>query len=109
MVLTGCGNNTKTITVTTKPADVPDKVVQDPDIFSLRQVKWYILTDQNYSEVFKTITQNGNLPVVFALTVKDYENLALNMKDIMIFIMQQNEIVKTFKTKKKEQTNMPED
>lgn len=104
--LPACGSFEKIITVTTKPADIPDKVVQEPDVVTLRKIEWHILTDQNISEIISKIQDEGNTPVLFALTARDYENLSLNMKDIIILMMQQKEIINTFKTKKKEETDV---
>ena len=59
----------------------------------LNNIKWYVVTDQNFEEFKeKYIKQNGEF-LFFAISVRDYETLALNMADIKRYIEQQKQII----------------
>ena len=64
-----------------------------PARLNLHNIKWYVVTDQNFEEFKKKYTeQNGEL-VFFAISVRDYETLALNMADIKRYVVQQKQII----------------
>ena len=59
----------------------------------LNNIKWFVVTEQNFEEFKeKYIKQNGEF-LFFALSVRDYETLALNMADIKRYIKQQKHII----------------
>ena len=59
----------------------------------LNNIKWFVVTEQNFEEFKeKYIKQNGEF-LFFALSVRDYETLALNMADIKRYIKQQKQII----------------
>ena len=59
----------------------------------LRDVKWYIITPNNYEEVFEKVKNGGTEPVLFGLTSNGYEKLSLNLNDVRALIQQYQEIV----------------
>ena len=64
-----------------------------PARLNLHNIKWYVVTDQNFEEFKeKYIKQNGEF-LFFAISVRDYETLALNMADIKRYIEQQKQII----------------
>ena len=64
-----------------------------PARLELNNIKWYVVTDQNFEEFKeKFIKQNGEF-LFFALSVRDYETLALNMADIKRYVTQQKQII----------------
>ena len=59
----------------------------------MNDVYFYVVTAdtfENFKKRFKK--ENGDL-LFYALSVRDYENIALNMADIKRFIDQQNQIL----------------
>ena len=72
----------------------PEPVVSSPDELTLRDVEFIIVTEDNAEEVFSEVKGDK---VLFAITVKDYENLALNLNDIRSYIEQQNQIILVYK------------
>ena len=59
----------------------------------LNNIKWFVVTEQNFEEFKeKYIKQNGEF-LFFALSVRDYETLAMNMADIKRYIKQQKQII----------------
>ena len=64
-----------------------------PRQLNLSNITWYVVTDQNFEEFKeKFIKQNGEF-IFFALSVRDYETLALNMADIKRYVTQQKQII----------------
>ena len=64
-----------------------------PARLELNNIKWFVVTEQNFEEFKeKYIKQNGEF-LFFALSVRDYETLALNMADIKRYIKQQKQII----------------
>ena len=64
-----------------------------PVRLELHNIKWFVVTEQNFEEFKeKYIKQNGEF-LFFALSVRDYETLALNMADIKRYIKQQKQII----------------
>ena len=64
-----------------------------PARLELNNIKWFVVTDQNFEEFKeKFIKQNGEF-LFFTLSVRDYETLALNMADIKRYVAQQKQII----------------
>jgi len=64
-----------------------------PARLELHNIKWFVVTDQNFEEFKKKyIKQNGEF-LFFAISVRDYETLALNMADIKRYVEQQKQII----------------
>ena len=95
LFLTGCSNllPEPEIKVVTKVEKVQIPTVARPKALSLNDTRVFVVTKDNYEEFVKEFTETyGDLAFV-ALSMKDYENLALNIADIKRFLEQQNEII----------------
>tara|TARA_Y100000296_G_C5094002_1_gene216377 strand:+ start:409 stop:642 length:234 start_codon:yes stop_codon:yes gene_type:complete len=59
----------------------------------MNDIYFYVVTEQNFEE-FKErfVKENGDF-LFYALSVRDYETLALNMAEIKRYIQQQKEII----------------
>lgn len=65
---------------------------------SLVDTRIYVVNKDNYDEFVKEFTEaNGEL-VYIALSVKDYENLALNIAELRRYLNQQSEIIVYYET-----------
>ena len=90
-----------------------------PRPVDMNDMYFWIVTEQNFEE-FKTkfTKKNGNF-LYYSMSVRDYENLALNMAEIKRYIEQQKEIIiyyedaitfqQTGKKPKKEEKKTKED
>ena len=60
---------------------------------SMNDIHFYVVTEQNFEE-FKErfVKENGDF-LFYALSVRDYETLALNMAEIKRYILQQKQII----------------
>ena len=67
--------------------------VARPKPLQLSDTRVFVVTKDNFEEFAKEITElYGELAFV-ALSMKDYENLALNISDLRRFINQQDKII----------------
>lgn len=74
---------------------VPITVYQPerPDGVNLEDVKFHVLTEENMDEKLAELRQLQGSIVLFAITPKDYENLAWNMQELRRYIRQSGEII----------------
>ena len=67
--------------------------VARPKPLQLNDTRVFVVTKDNFEEFLKEFTElYGDLAFV-ALSMKDYENLALNIADIKRYLEQQKEII----------------
>ena len=95
LFLTGCSSlrlpaEIKTVT---KIEKVTIPTVAQPKPVQLNDVRVYVVNEEIYEEFVKEFTEeNGELAFV-ALSMKDYENLALNIAELRRYINQQKNII----------------
>ena len=95
LVLSGCSSfrPEPEIKVVTKVEKVQIPTVSRPKPLNLSDTRVFVVTKENFEEFEKEfIKLYGDLAFV-ALSMKDYENLALNISDLRRFLNQQNEII----------------
>ena len=82
----------KTVTITKLvPSNIP--TVSAPAKPQLISPKIYVVTEDNYDEfVTKFTGSNGEL-VFVAISIKDYENLSINLEEIKAYILKQKEVI----------------
>jgi len=71
--------------------------LREPTPLKTRDIKFIIITRENFEEVMKELTDNGVDPVVFALTDVGYEQLSLTMADIRNLLATQRSIIAKYK------------
>ena len=93
-LLSGCGNNAqKMIEISTSPVQKPELTVPNADQLNLRDVRWVVITKDNFQEKTQELFRNGEPVVFFALTDEGYENISMNFSSIRAFIQQQKAII----------------
>ena len=94
--LTSCSSVKKLDVFTTEverqPLDLPKPLTP-----KLEEIKWTIITSENADEVFKKLKEGGIDPVLFGLTDEGYEALSKNFAQIRAYMLQQDEIIKSYK------------
>lgn len=85
LFLSSCATDTSTVPI--KPLSI---VLQKPDPLALRAVEWKVITADNAKNILEADI------VLFGLTIKNYENLALNMNDVRTYLEQQQNIINTY-------------
>jgi len=93
LFLTGCSKPEKEIVTVTQIQKTVVPIVARPKPLQLVDTKVYVVNADNIDEFIAEFTEiHGDLAFV-ALSINDYENLAINIADIRRFINQQTEII----------------
>lgn len=89
LLLSGCFH--ATMPVQTDTIEITYIHPAPPPEMTLREVKWRVF---NREELLKYLEENKDAEIaLFAVETKDYENLALNMQEIIRYIREQKEII----------------
>ena len=94
LFLTGCSSlREPEIKVVTQIEKTTVPIVARPKPIDLVDTRVYVVTKDNYDSFVKEFTaEHGELAYV-VLSMKDYENLAINIADLRRYIEQQTEII----------------
>ena len=96
LLLSSCGylrKPEKEIVVQTVEVQKIVPVQPRPKPVDMTDVKFYVVTEENYDEFKEKFMKTNNDFVFYVVSVHDYENLALNMSELFRYIKQQKEIV----------------
>ena len=109
LLLSSCGyirKPEKEIVVKTIEVQKIIPVQPQPKPVDMIDVKFYVVTEENYEEFKEKFMKTNNDYVFYVVSVHDYENLAFNMAELYRYITQQKEIMiyyeKAVKVKPKE-------
>jgi len=64
-----------------------------PKPVTLYDLEFYAVTEENLDEFLERFGEENGAVVFFAISVPDYENIALNMGELRRFIEQQSAII----------------
>jgi|TARA_B110000495_G_scaffold47091_1_gene39145 hypothetical protein len=96
-LLTACSSIPNLLKVDTAPVEKPELIVPSVDVYNARSLEWVVVTPENVDEVFKKLTDSKTDLVLYAITDDGYENLTLNMADIIKLLKQQQAIIAAYK------------
>ena len=97
LTLASCGptiSEIKPIEVITTEIKRSAPILPKVDQIKSRSVEWIVVTEDNIDETFAAIRGEK---VLFAMTTKNYENLALNISDVRQLIQQQGVLIAAYK------------
>jgi predicted membrane-bound mannosyltransferase len=89
--------DTKPVEIKTKALDKTPLNLAEPEPITTTPFVWYIVTPENYQEVFKKIAEEGKDVVVFGLSDDGYADLAILFADMRNHINQQRIIIQKYK------------
>ena len=95
VLISGCSTfipEPKVVTVT-KTIERTIPIVPHPKVVQLNDVKIYVVSKENYEEFVTEFEKKNGADAYIAISVKDYENLALNFAELRRYIEQQKEII----------------
>ena len=95
MMLAGClGRPAEPeVVVTTKYQEQNIPVQERPKAVDFPPVDWFVITEENLDEKLAEIdTKTGNV-VLFTITPKGYENLAIGIADLRRYVKDQQAII----------------
>ena len=96
LLLSSCGyirKPEKEIVVKTVEVQKIVPIQPQPKPVDMIDVKFYVVTEENYAEFKEKFMKTNNDYVFYAVSVHDYENLAFNMAELYRYIRQQKEIM----------------
>ena len=64
-----------------------------PRPVNLNDLHFYVVTENNFAKFKERFTKENGDFLFYAISVRDYETLALNMAEIKRFIKQQKELI----------------
>ena len=108
-LLSSCGyfrKPEKEIVVQTIEVEKKIPIQSRPKPIDMNSVKFYVVTEENFEQFKEEFAKANSDYVFYAVSVHDYENLALNMSEIYRYIKQQKEIIIYYE---KAVTNEPKD
>ena len=115
LLLSSCGyirKPEKEIIVKTVEVQKIIPIQPQPKPIDMIDVKFYVVTEENYEEFKEKFMKTNNDYVFYAVSVHDYENLAFNMAELYRYIRQQKEIIiyyeKAVKVKPQEKKDVKE-
>jgi hypothetical protein len=69
-------------------------ILSAPKPLSLNDVSWYVVTEENFPAFLeKYKKEHGDAWVFYAMSVRSYESMALNMAELKRYLQQQNAII----------------
>ena len=110
--LTGCFSWTEEkVVVQTKiiKPNIPTQTKPKP--VQMNKVKFYVVTKKNLNEFMAKFEKETGDVVFYAISVRDYEDLALNLADLRRYLQQQDKIIVYYEKAIKdipEEKNTPE-
>jgi len=96
LLSSGCSyfkNPLKTIEIKTVEVERVIPTQNRPKPMSMNNIHFYVVTEQNFEDFKKRFMEENADFLFYALSVRDYETLALNMAEIKRYILQQKQII----------------
>jgi Holliday junction resolvase len=113
ILLQGCSSlwtqpEPKIVTVTKVEQTVIPTVAR-PKKVQLNDVKIYVVSKENYDEFVTEFEKKNGGDAYIAISVKDYENLALNFAELRRYIEQQKQIIVYYEEAVKPKQEQPKE
>lgn len=95
-VISGC-SSVKDLQIFTKEIERTPLNLDAPDPLKLEKLKWIVITEKNYKEVFDKLKKQNKNAVLFGLTNDGYETLAVNFAQVRKYIILNQSVLKKYK------------
>jgi len=95
LLLSSCSSWPKLTRLEVKTVEV-DRIIPTqtrPQPIDLHDITWFVVTDQNFKDFKARYTKQNGAFLFYAISVRDYETLALNMAEIKRYIDQQKQLI----------------
>ena len=106
-LLTACASDEKII-VQTEIIQTEIPTQARPKGVSLSNVRFYVVTKENLNDFLKNFEKENDDTVFYAISVKDYEKMALNIADLRRYINQQDKLILYYEKAVKKPETKPE-
>ena len=95
LIISNCSSWPKLKQIEIKTVQV-DRVIPTqnrPRPLNMNDIKFYVVTSENFEDFKKRYEKDNGTFLFYALSVRDYETLAINMAEIKRYIEQQKQII----------------
>ena len=95
LIISNCSSWPKLKQIEIKTVQV-DRVIPTqnrPRPLNMNNIKFYVVTSENFVDFKKRYEKDNGTFLFYALSVRDYETLAINMAEIKRYIEQQKHII----------------
>ena len=95
LIISNCSSWPKLKQIEIKTVQV-DRVIPTqnrPRPLNMNNIKFYVVTSENFEDFKKRYEKDNGTFLFYALSVRDYETLAINMAEIKRYIEQQKHII----------------
>ena len=96
LLISGCTSMPQRLEVSATPIEKPQLVLPKADQVNMREVKWIVVTPDNWEAAIVELKKTGRPIVIFGLTDQGYEDLGLNFSDIRALVQQQQTIIAAY-------------
>ena len=105
LFLTGCSSLEKEpeLKVVTKVEKLRVPITARPKPVQLNDVKIYVVNEANFDDFIKRFKEENGQVAYVALSMRDYENLALNVAELRRYINQQTQVIIYYEDAMKEE------
>lgn len=95
LLFSGCSE--KSIQISTVQSERMKLNLPEPEQLKLKPVTFYVLTEKNKDAVFKQLETQNKDKVLIGLSDDDYQKMSENLIHIQNYIIQQRQIIKSYK------------
>lgn len=96
IMISGCSQKEPEVKVITKLVEKEIPKIERPKKVNLNKIKLYVVTENVYNSFKKRFLEKNSEFVFIAISVKDYENLSLNISELRRYILQQKDIIQYY-------------
>lgn len=100
-LISACGvKQPKPITITEIKSNIinrPNLILPQTTPIDTKSVNWKVVTPENVDKIFEDMKNSNQEMVLFALTTSGYENVSLNMSEIMRLLIEKDAIIVAYK------------
>lgn len=95
LILTACGGRTPEteVVLQTEYQKQSIPIQERPKAVQFPPVDWFVITEENLEEKIAEINSKTGNVVIFAITPKGYENLALGIAELRRYVKDQQAII----------------
>ena len=96
ITLSACSTTPPLVSYAPRTIDKPSLILPAVSTLNMKNVDYIVITPENAEEVFSELRKSGKPVVVFAVTEDGYQNLSLNMAQILEVLLQQNAVIAAY-------------
>ena len=94
--LQGCSSKPKVIHIKAEPIDPVPLILPKVDRLELEDTKFYVITANNWEEIFAELEKKNYDPVIFGVTDDGYQILSVNNAKVLQMVMQQKAVIEAY-------------